>query len=804
MCSTSTPSNATRTRNTSTIFGLGEGITEADGTITGSRLPSSRQVLCCLLYHYQQGIPESKTRTQAAKQVLAQVSIFYKKANIPMISEIKACEKMIKLLDNNSKLRAIPIARRSTASTLTKLQKQQLELDKTFQIWPPNAESLIKDFEDLQFFHSMKTDRVASFGSCDKVLHDKLKRKLLREEAAKQQASKTCSSEPSTLFSGSMRVSSSSEDSGSETEACNPNVWNNKTGNSSNIASHKRRKTGTNAFIPSDILSSPKLVAMATRMKITPAQQFAFTRAFIEETGGDPAKVKLSYAQADRSRRKVTKSVATTSKNQWIPPSFASLHWDSKILQSHNSKYVNEERLVVAVGTRDEVKLLGAPSFTPGNHGKTGETVSKKIIDLLIEWNCNTKIINMVFDTTSSNRGHLTAVCVTLQSHLQRALLWSGCRHHVGEVILTHVFNDLKVESSRSPETTVFLRFRKHFEMLPHKSTHDQMLCMLNLSSLDENTKKLALSWKSETLSILNQLQDLQRNDYQELAELCVVFLDGKDEYNFKQPGALSKARWMAKLIYSIKLCLLETSVQDLPRGTIATKTQALRIRKFVDFCCLVYCSWWFTCTSAVDAPYHDLKLYQKLLEYKAVDASISLSALKAFGRHLWYLTAEMVPLSLFSNKVPAEEKRSIADRLLSIKPSEIPNSPVNRFETGYGKPKFPTNISHSTTLTNLIDQDSWFFFKLLQIDSEFLALDVDTWQSTSSYQRALQNVQAINVVNDGAERAVKLSSDFLSAAHSEEHYQNVLQIVETERISLPNLQKPLREKIKECNFHKN
>ena len=249
MCSTSTPSNATRTRNTSTIFGLGEGITEADGTITGSRLPSSRQVLRCLLYHYQQGIPESKTRTQAAKQVLAQVSIFYKKANIPMISEIKACEKMIKLLDNNSKLRAIPIARRSTASTLTKLQKQKLELDKTFQIWPPNAESLIKDFEDLQFFHSMKTDRVASFGSCDKVLHDKLKRKLLREEAAKQQASKTCSSEPSTLFSGSMKVSSSSEDSGSETEACNPNVWNDKTGNSSNIASHKRRKTGTNAFI---------------------------------------------------------------------------------------------------------------------------------------------------------------------------------------------------------------------------------------------------------------------------------------------------------------------------------------------------------------------------------------------------------------------------------------------------------------------------------------------------------------------------------------------------------------------------
>ena len=61
----------------------------------------------------------------------------------------------------------------------------------------------------------MKTNRVASFASRDQVLQDKLQRKLLRDEAAKQHVSKTCSSEPSTLFSGSMRVLGSSEDSGS-------------------------------------------------------------------------------------------------------------------------------------------------------------------------------------------------------------------------------------------------------------------------------------------------------------------------------------------------------------------------------------------------------------------------------------------------------------------------------------------------------------------------------------------------------------------------------------------------------------
>ena len=63
------------------------------------------------------------------------------------------------------------------------------------------------------------------------------------------------------------------------------------------------------AFIPSDILSSPKLVAMTTQMKILPAQQIEFARAFVEETDGDPAKVKLSYAHADRSQRKVKQNL---------------------------------------------------------------------------------------------------------------------------------------------------------------------------------------------------------------------------------------------------------------------------------------------------------------------------------------------------------------------------------------------------------------------------------------------------------------------------------------------------------------
>ena len=47
---------------------------------------------------------------------------------------------------------------------------------------------------------------------------------------------------------------------------------------------HRCTKTGTTAFIPENILSSPKLVSLSTRMKIAPAQQYAFTKALIEES----------------------------------------------------------------------------------------------------------------------------------------------------------------------------------------------------------------------------------------------------------------------------------------------------------------------------------------------------------------------------------------------------------------------------------------------------------------------------------------------------------------------------------------
>ena len=62
--------------------------------------------------------------------------------------------------------------------------------------------------------------------------------------------------------------------------------------------------------------------------------------------------------------------------------------------------------------------------------------------------------------------------------------------------------------------------------------------------------------------------------------------------------------------------------------------------------------------------------------------------------------------------------------------------------------------------------------------------------KGNDAYIKATEGMSNINVVIDSAERGVKLMQDYLKAAKLEEHYQNVLQVVESSRDSRPSLRK--------------
>ncbi|KAK6183335.1 hypothetical protein SNE40_010836 [Patella caerulea] len=205
------------------------------------------------------------------------------------------------------------------------------------------------------------------------------------------------------------------------------------------------------------------------------------------------------------------------------------------------------------------------------------------------------------------------------------------------------------MEVSKSPEVSLFVRTRKNWNYIPHDI--NQPLNYFDISKFTTETHEYILKWKDELIRLSEQKTEFVRGDYKEMT-LCVSYLSQGTKVTFQRPGAMHKARWMAKLIYTLKLVLLEHQIAALPKGTVTTTSQVTKLREFVDFVSLVYCAWWFKCSVNVDAPLNSLQLYKGILKYAAINSTISDSAARTLKRHLWYLSSDLVLLSLFSSKV--------------------------------------------------------------------------------------------------------------------------------------------------------
>ena len=103
------------------------------------------------------------------------------------------------------------------------------------------------------------------------------------------------------------------------------------------------------------------------------------------------------------------------------------------------------------------------------------------------------------------------------------------------------------------------------------------------------------------------------------MGKLCLLFLNHPidaprtKQHTLRRLGAMHKARWMAKVIYSIKMCTLENQLKLLPKGTIATEHHLAELKEFVIFI-TVYSKWWFLCPSVTDASWHDLYLIKDII----------------------------------------------------------------------------------------------------------------------------------------------------------------------------------------------
>ena len=248
------------TRSEDIIFGLGGNASEADSKITGSRLPTKLQVIRCFKYHQQLAENHDMTRHSIAKIVLAKIVSFYEKGNIPLIKSKSALDKIVRLVDKNNAVRKTAKQRRSADT------EQMDILGETLQLWPADAQKLIKNEEDRAFLRSMMTrEREASFGIKDASLAAQMNRTEKRNREAESRAERSKLDVEEMFETAEMQISTESTDeemTGDEIEGHGPECDTRKDDKKG------KARPGTLVFVPFDIIKSPKIVQLATRIEI--------------------------------------------------------------------------------------------------------------------------------------------------------------------------------------------------------------------------------------------------------------------------------------------------------------------------------------------------------------------------------------------------------------------------------------------------------------------------------------------------------------------------------------------------------
>ena len=120
--------------------------------------------------------------------------------------------------------------------------------------------------------------------------------------------------------------------------------------------------------------------------------------------------------------------------------------------------------------------------------------------------------------------GHLTVACICIKKCLGRALLWCACRKHVGEIMLSRVWEALKVEVSSSKDISVFVRFRDSFSDLSIQdfSNFTSVCPTMDAFLLEQRQAVIELLTSLKSQAKEGSLQNLVRADYRELLVIYI------------------------------------------------------------------------------------------------------------------------------------------------------------------------------------------------------------------------------------------------------------------------------------------
>ena len=239
--------------------------------------------------------------------------------------------------------------------------------------------------------------------------------------------------------------------------------------------------------------------------------------------------------------------------------------------------------------------------------------------------------------------------------------------------------------------------------------------------------------------------------------------------YHFIAPGATHRARWMAKAIYTLKIGLFSDQFKLTPKEKSAVKA----INQFVIKC---YIKPWFLSRIAVCAPRVDLALFKMLAAEECYHP-----VLRKLKNHLWYLSEELIALSIFDPDVSISQKQQIVQ---AIQANVVQKEPTKKCNLDL------VNLEQ-TELHDFATSNTLRFFSTLDLDYTFLQNDPELWEGLQSYDDALKVVENLRVTNNNAGREVALIQEYNQLQTKDEHMkQYLLQVVQEHRKKFPSCSK--------------
>lgn len=450
------------------------------------------------------------------------------------------------------------------------------------------------------------------------------------------------------------------------------------------------------------------------------------------------------------------------------------MHWDGKLLPAIAGKD-KVDRLAIVLTSENVEKLIAIPIIKDG----TGAAVAQSVYEYLLKMNMQNSLEMICFDTTSANTGSHSGAATLLERKLERSLLWLPCRHHIAEILLRAVF-EINVGKSSGPEVAIFERFAREWSTLNSKGfstcmQDDQVLRVIPVQER-ETSKNFCLKYLAKVHI---------RHDYRELLQLAIIFLGGSiPNFTFRTPGATSHARFMSKAIYCLKIYMFHAHFK-------ISANQLNGIRNICIFLVSLYIPYWFRTGNAVEAPNRDMQLIKGIITY--YDKEISTVLLEKIRNHLWYLSEEAIALAFFDPHVDSETKKKM---VLALQIESEEENHIGDDVNVFPSKKVCVSVDKlqlfiSKDLSSFVTTKTKFFFSRLEISTDFLLLDPSNWPKSEAFCKGEQIAKCITVVNDAAERKIKLITDFnRSLTHNEADKQYLLHIVENYRKDFPTYTK--------------